>query len=193
MDKYTVAKIGIHGAKATVLESDDITMGLAGAVVQLIYDDDLWQGMRKKVTFRGTKKVDVLTDENVVELPWEVTTAKNVTVSIGITGVDAGEKTIIPTVWATIGTVKDSAYGGHPQPGAPIKPEWVQVMGSIGDLAKLDTENQENLVAAINEVLDNVGSGGGLTVTDDGEGNVIISASGSTQITDDGSGNVVIA
>jgi hypothetical protein len=66
-------------------------------------------------------------------------------------------------------------------------------MGRIGDLANLDTENRENLVAAINEVLVKVGSGGGLTVTDDGEGNVIISASGSTQITDDGSGNVVIA
>jgi hypothetical protein len=37
----------------------------------------------------------------------------------------------------------------------------VQVLGSIGDLANLGTENRENLVAAINEVLDKVGSGGG--------------------------------
>lgn len=161
MDKYTVAKIGIHGAKATVLESNDITMGLTGAVVQLIYDDDLWQGMRKKVTFRGTKKVDVLTDENVVELPWEVTTAKNVTVSIGITGVDADEKTIIPTVWATIGAVKDSPYGAYPVPGEPVPPEWAQVLNLIGTLSNLNTETKENLVAAINEVLGKVGSSGG--------------------------------
>lgn len=161
MDKYTVAKIGIHGAKATVLESNDITMGLTGAVVQLIYDDDLWQGMRKKVTFRGTKKVDVLTDENVVELPWEVTTAKNVTVSIGITGVDADEKTIIPTVWATIGAVKDSPYGAYHAPGEPVPPEWAQVVATIGDLNQLNTADKSNLVAAINEAMRNSGGGTG--------------------------------
>ena len=161
MDKYTVAKIGIHGAKATVLESNDITMGLTGAVVQLIYDDDLWQGMRKEVTFRGTKKVDVLTDENVVELPWEVTTAKNVTVSIGITGVDADEKTIIPTVWATIGAVKDSPYGAYPAPGEPVPPEWAQVLEMIGDLRNLNTVDKSNLVAAVNEAMSNSGGGNG--------------------------------
>lgn len=37
------------------------------------------------------------------------------------------------------------------------------------------------------------GGGGGLSVTDDGEGNVTITSSGSVTITDDGEGNVTIA
>lgn len=34
---------------------------------------------------------------------------------------------------------------------------------------------------------------GGLSITDDGEGNVTITSSGSVSITDDGNGNVIIA
>lgn len=37
------------------------------------------------------------------------------------------------------------------------------------------------------------GGSGGLSITDDGEGNVTITSSGSVSITDDGNGNVVIA
>lgn len=37
------------------------------------------------------------------------------------------------------------------------------------------------------------GNSGGLTITDDGEGNVSIASSGSASITDDGNGNVTIA
>lgn len=161
MDKYIAAKVGIHGTKATVLESNSITVGLTGAVVQLIYDDDLWQGMRKKVTFRGPCKIDVLTDENEVQLPWEVTTAKNVPVYVGVTGVDAAEKVLIPTVWATIGTVLDSAAGHNPAPGEPVPPVWAQVVSMIGELEKLDTETRENLVAAINEAMSKSGGGNG--------------------------------
>lgn len=191
--EYIVAKIGIHGAKATVLESNDITRGLTGAKVQLIYDDDLWSGLRKEITFKGVSPVTpIITDETLVELPQQVTLAKNMPVSIGVTGINAKGTIQIPTVWATIGTVKDSGYGDYPPPTAPLKPEWAQVVAMIGTLSNLNTETKENLVGAINEVLDKAGSGGGLAVTDDGEGNVAITASGSTLITDDGSGNVVI-
>lgn len=37
------------------------------------------------------------------------------------------------------------------------------------------------------------GSGGGLNITDDGNGNVTIASTGSVSITDDGEGNVTIA
>lgn len=38
-----------------------------------------------------------------------------------------------------------------------------------------------------------IGSGGGLSITDDGNGNVTIASTGSVSITDDGEGNVTIA
>jgi hypothetical protein len=191
--EYIVAKIGIHGAKATVLESNDITRGLTGAKVQLIYDDDLWSGLRKEITFKGVSPVTpIITDETLVELPQQVTLAKNMPVSIGVTGINAKGTIQIPTVWATIGTVKDSGYGDYPPPAAPLKPEWAQVAAMVGTLSNLNTETKENLVAAINEVLGKVGTGGGNLdlsgyvksvngVTPDKDGNVKITIPDSSQ------------
>lgn len=66
------------------------------------------------------------------------------------------------------------------------------IQRQIGDLAALTTEAKENLVAAINEAAQS-GGGGSISVEDDEAGNVEITEvpSGWT-ITDDGNGNVVI-
>ena len=66
------------------------------------------------------------------------------------------------------------------------------IQSQIGDLDDLTTEAKENLVAAINEAAQS-GGGGSISVEDDGAGNVEITAvpSGWT-VTDDGNGNVVI-
>ena len=66
------------------------------------------------------------------------------------------------------------------------------IQSQIGDLADLTTEAKGTLVAAINEAAQS-GGGGSISVEDDGAGNVEITAvpSGWT-VTDDGNGNVVI-
>jgi hypothetical protein len=46
--------------------------------------------------------------------------------------------------------------------------------------------------AEIEKLKENVVSGGGLNITDDGEGNVTITTSAGVTITDDGNGNVTI-
>ena len=66
------------------------------------------------------------------------------------------------------------------------------IQRQIGDLADLTTEAKDTLVAAINEAAQS-GGGVSISVEDDGAGNVEITEvpSGWT-ITDDGNGNVVI-
>lgn len=66
------------------------------------------------------------------------------------------------------------------------------IQNQIGDLDDLKTEAKVNLVAAINEAAQS-GGGGSISVEDDGAGNVEITEipSGWT-VTDDGNGNVVI-
>ena len=66
------------------------------------------------------------------------------------------------------------------------------IQRQIGDLADLTTEAKDTLVAAINEAA-RTGGGGSISVEDDGAGNVEITEvpSGWT-VTDDGNGNVVI-
>ena len=60
-----------------------------------------------------------------------------------------------------------------------------------------DIPEKEDFIAEAQKLLDeikNAGGGvGGITVTDDGEGNVTITSSAGVSITDDGQGNVVIA
>lgn len=66
------------------------------------------------------------------------------------------------------------------------------IQRQIGDLAYLTTEAKENLVAAINEAAQS-GGGGSISVEDDGAGNVeITSVPSGWTVTDDGNGNVVI-
>lgn len=68
-----------------------------------------------------------------------------------------------------------------------------RLRAEIGDLADLTTAAKDTLVAAINEAARTGGGGGSISVEDDGAGNVEITAvpSGWT-VTDDGNGNVVI-
>ena len=66
------------------------------------------------------------------------------------------------------------------------------IQRQIGDLADLTTEEKDTLVAAINEAAQSVG-GGSISVEDDGAGNVeITSVPSGWTVTDDGNGNVVI-
>lgn len=158
---YKIATIHVNGVKALALDRRDIPAGITGAALELVYDDPIWDNLVKTVVFQGTKTVQVFNAGSIVKFPPEVAAAKNTNVKVGVYGVDSDGLAVIPTLWADLGVVKPSAAGSFPPPQEQTPPMWVQVLGSIGDLAKLDTENRESLVAAINEVLDKVGSGGG--------------------------------
>lgn len=158
---YKIATIHVSGVKALALDRRDIPAGITGAVLELVYDDPIWDNLVKTVVFQGTKMVQVFNAGSIVKFPPEVAAAKNTNVKVGVYGVDSDGLAVIPTLWADLGVVKPSAAGSFPPPQEQTPPLWVQALGSIGDLAKLDTENRENLVAAINEVLGKVGSGGG--------------------------------
>lgn len=181
MDTYKIATICVSGVSAVPIELNPITRGITGAVVEFIYDDDIWAGLRKKVAFRGTAEKEDICDGNTVTFPAEVAQRKNARITVGVTGVSSDGKIVIPTLWADLGTVRDSAYGDYPAPGEPVPPIWAKVMADVNSLAERVEDLEENP------------SAGGLNVTDDGEGNVTITASGSAQITEDGNGNVVIS
>lgn len=157
---YEIATIHVSGVKALALDRRDIPAGITGAALKLVYNDPIWDNLVKTVVFQGAKTVQVFNAGSIVKFPPEVAAVKNTNVKVGVYGVDSDGLGVIPTLWADLGVVKPSAAGSFPPPQEQAPPLWVQVMGSIGDLAKLDTENRENLVAAINEVLSKVGSGG---------------------------------
>ena len=157
---YKIATVCVSGATAVAIDLKPIPRGIKGAVVELRYDDSIWAGLRKKVTFRGSAETEDICDENTVTFPAEVAQKKNARVSVGITGVSEDGTVIIPTLWADLGSVRDSAYGNYPAPGEPVPPVWAQLLTMIGDLKNLDTEAKDNLVNAINEAMTKGGSGG---------------------------------
>ena len=157
---YKIATVCVSGATAVAIDLKPIPRGITGAVVELRYDDSIWAGLRKKVAFRGSAETEDLCDKNTVTFPAEVAQKKNARVSVGITGVSEDGTVIIPTLWADLGSVRDSAYGNYPAPGEPVPPVWAQLLTMIGDLKNLDTEAKDNLVNAINEAMTKGGSGG---------------------------------
>ena len=157
---YKIATVCVSGATAVAIDLKPIPRGITGAVVELRYDDSIWAGLRKKVAFRGSAETEDICDGSTVTFPAEVAQKKNARVSVGITGVSEDGTVIIPTLWADLGKVLDSAYGNYPAPGEPVPPVWAQLLTMIGDLKNLDTEAKDSLVNAINEAMTKGGSGG---------------------------------
>lgn len=156
---YKIATVCVSGATAVAIDPKPIPRGITGAVVELRYDDSIWAGLRKKVAFRGSAETEDLCDGSTVTFPAEVAQKKNAQVTVGITGVSEDGTVIIPTLWADLGKVLDSAYGNYPAPGEPVPPVWAQLLTMIGDLKNLDTEAKDNLVNAVNEAMTKGGSG----------------------------------
>ena len=155
-----VAKIQVSGAIAHTLYKKVIPAGIIGAQVEFEYAEDIWRGLHKTVVFRGPVTKDVVTDSTIVTIPQEVAEKPLSLLSVGVYGVDAEGNLAIPTVWADLGIVRESAnHSGDPTTD-PSLPVWAQIKGMIGNLEELDTESKENLVAAINEALTKGGGGG---------------------------------
>ena len=153
-----VAKIQVNGAIARTLYKKVIPAGIVGAQVEFEYDDDVWQGLHKTVVFRGRVTKDVVTDANIVTIPQEVAEKPLSLLSVGVYGVDADGNLAIPTIWADLGIVRESANPSGDTTTDPSLPVWAQLHAMIGNLEELDTEAKNNLVAAVNEALANGGA-----------------------------------
>ena len=154
MNIATIRVSGVQAIGAEVLR--EIPAGISGATIQLEYTDSIWAGLNKAVIFRGNTTKEVLTNETTVTVPAEVVAEPRSRLRVGIYGTDSENNVIMPTLWAQLGVIADSA-----EPSAPASsalPIWAQLWAMIGDLAQLHTTARNNLVAAINEL---VAKGGG--------------------------------
>lgn len=122
-----VAKIQVSGVRAHVVYRNFIPAGIIGAQVEIDYADDLWQGLHKTVVFRGAVTKDVVTDANIVTMPQEVAEKPLSPLSVGVYGVDADGNLAIPTVWADLGFVRESANPSGDTTTDPSLPVWAQI------------------------------------------------------------------
>lgn len=101
-------RVNVTRADATVTERETLTAGRVGLKCAFSFDEN-WDGLQKVAVFRGAEELDVamLTDE--VTIPWECMAEAGHKLQAGVCGKLPSGEVVIPTVWATVGKVQDSA------------------------------------------------------------------------------------
>lgn len=152
-----LAKIQVSGVRAVAVDAvREIPAGIVGATVELEYTGGIWAGLNKTVIFRGNTTKEVLTDETTVTMPAEVVAEPRGRLRVGVYGTDAANNLIMPTLWAELGVIADSAEPS--EPADSTLPIWAQLYAMIGNLGNLDTAAKSSLVAAVNELVAKSGS-----------------------------------
>lgn len=169
-----LAKIRVSGVHAVPICLKEIPRGIKGATVRFEYADPRWDKLSKTVVFKGSGVTkDILDAGEVVEVPPEVVERAGQSLLVGVYGTDADGNQAIPTLWADLGRIRPAADPSGDTSTDESLPVWAQLQEQIDELKQ-------------------GGTGGGLIIDSDGEGNVSIAASGGTVITSDGAGNVTI-
>lgn len=140
--------ICVHGVRALPVSVKPIPKGIIGAQLQFEYADPMWDGLSKTVVFRaGDVTKDVLNAGELVNIPPEVVAEIGAILKVGV----YGEGT--PTLWADLGLIRDATDPSGDESTDPSLPVWEQLLRMVGDLKGLNTTAKENLVAAVNEIL----------------------------------------
>ena len=162
-----LATILVSDVEARVVDLKPIPTKIAGGTVRMIYDDPMWEQMTKNAVFVGSKAVTVLDIGDVVEIPAEAVAHPGKMLKIGICGMTADGKTMIPTVYANLGQVRPAADPDADPSTDPSLPVWAQLQTEIEKLKQSGTG----------------GGGGSLTVDEEG---VLTTTAGGFDVSDDG-------
>lgn len=151
-------KVTFNKTCGRCVQSEPLTSGMVGQTVDFEYSTD-FDGLTLTAVFtNGKTTVDVLNPDKQCVIPHEVLDTVGTVVKVGIYAVK-GDELVIPTVYATIGIVLKGADPSGDTSVDPTLPVWAQLQTLIGDLADLETEARNNLVAAINEAAQSGGGG----------------------------------
>lgn len=148
-----IAHVVVDRVTARVSSCETIPRGAVGAQVRLEFRDPAWEKLTKTAVFRGAVTRDALVTGDTVTIPWETVARAGGKLYIGVYGVGVAGELEIPTVWTSLGRIEGAADPSG-DPGAEATPElWAQLESQMGPLSRLETENKENLVAAVNELI----------------------------------------
>lgn len=140
--------IRVEGVRAIPVVVKHVPKGIKKAKVRFEYADPMWDGLSKTVVFRaGDVTKDVLNAGELVEIPPEVVEEIGAILQVGVYGEG------IPTLWADLGLIRDATDPSGDESTDPSLPVWEQLLRMVGDLKGLNTTAKENLVAAVNEIL----------------------------------------
>lgn len=107
--------------RLTVRQREPVTSGSVNVYhVRFEFSPD-WDGLTHTAVFRAgaVSRSVLLDDSGECEIPWEVMEHPQVRLLAGVYG-KAGEDTVLPTIWANLGTILEGAApGGDARPPTP--------------------------------------------------------------------------
>lgn len=168
---------------------EPLTSGMVGQTIHLEYSHDFDGLMITAVFTDGKNTINVINPGSECVIPHEVLTTVGATVKVGIYAVK-GDEIVIPTIYATIGTVLKGADPSGDISVDPTLPVWAQMQSDVGNLNDLTTEAKNNLVAAINEAAASGGAGMGADTPENAV--KLLAVSGIVQPVADASGKLYV-
>lgn len=100
-------RVSITGASAAVTERETLSAGRTGLVCAFTFDAQ-WSGLAKTVYFEGAANAELPLGGDSVTIPAECLAEAGYRLRVGVKGMN-GDNTVIPTVWASIGRILNSA------------------------------------------------------------------------------------
>ena len=120
--------------KLTVCQREPVTSGSVNACeIRFEFSPD-WSGLTRTAVFKaGRKSRAVLLDgSGTCSIPWEVLEKPNIPLLGGVYGARDGEM-VLPTVWASLGTIQEGVTLGAAGSRTPQPELWEQALGHKGD------------------------------------------------------------
>ena len=127
--------------RLAVRQREPVTSGSVNVYeAQFEFSDD-WQGLTRKAVFKaGKESRTVLLDESgQCSIPWEVLTSHGQPLMAGVFGTQG--ETVLPTIWANLGTVLQGVPTGAPCTQPPTPDLWQQELAGKGDGLEYDGLN----------------------------------------------------
>lgn len=153
-------QITVNTRRAIVGEKELITTRSAGIQVQFTFSED-WDGLAKFAIFRNgeddeSRVAMAIPSSGLVELPAENCAVDYIDEPIfaGVYGNDGLGTTIIPTIWASMGVLREGASYEGAMPADPTPDMWAQILAIANeahDIAE-DCAEAEQLRAAAEEL-----------------------------------------
>lgn len=147
----------VNGASAVATLDGKLTSGMVGVPVLIEYDD-AWDGLSKTAVFKvGDFARDRKNIGTSTTVPWEVMRNSGNPLMVGVEGRDEGGNLVMPTVWASAGTIQKGANATIP--GAP-NPDGGEIPG--GGAVIDDSQVSLHTTWSSQKISDEIGEGGGV-------------------------------
>ena len=139
------------GVRGVMTRYEPLTSGMVGRKVRVTFSPE-WENLQKIAVFRAGDVVrDVVEVAEEILIPAQVLEKPLNRLYLGIYGINEQGNRVIPTVWAQGPMIEEGAMPSGDPSVDEENPVWQQILTTVGDLRNLNTQNRDNLVAAINE------------------------------------------